>query len=231
MRWANNKVPDALMPTYGLQRFAKAVLYGHHKIFFGLRVHGAQNLDGLENTGLISICNHVHMLDCAMLGSLFKSRPVAFPTLQQNLDMFFVGRYLVRNLGGFPVAGTVAAQKTFNRIVEKLLDDGTVVHFFPEGHRIDYDTRLREFQRGAFYFAYRCRVPIVPMIITFREKDGIRRLFRRKPSIDLHVLPPVYPDTSAPAKAEIARLHAACREAMEQIQRKYAQEQPGDAGS
>lgn len=192
--------------------FAINVLKPYNRICFGLKVTGRHNLQEIDG-GAITICNHVNMLDCTMIGGQIKNRHIYFPTLNSNLNMPFVG-FFVKYLGGFPISESASGNTTFYRRVKTLLERGDFVHFYPEGELVPYDTNLRNFHRGAFVFAYSCNVPVVPMVITYREKDGIRRIFRRKPSLNLEILPPIYPDINKARKEEVSRLIEQCKTAM-----------------
>lgn len=197
----------------GFYTFAKNVLKVYNRIFFGLKVIGLQNLQNIES-GAVTVCNHVNILDCTMVACQVNDRPIFFPTLDSNTKMPFIG-FLVKKLGGFPIPRKEADCAAFRRKVGTLLNKGSFVHFFPEGHLVPYDTGLRDFKRGAFTFAYDSGVPIIPIIITYREKDGLRRFFRRKPSLNLEILPPVYPDLNNPRREEISYLLERCKTAME----------------
>ena len=92
---------------------------------------------------------------------------------------------------------------------------GNYVHVYPEGILFPYYLKgIRQFQRGAFKYAYDADVPVVPMVITFRERRGLRRITNRKPLITMTVLEPVYPDTSKRARPESERLLFECYEKM-----------------
>ena len=48
---------------------------------------------------------------------------------------------------------------------------GRIVHFFPEGGLMPYDTSLRDFKRGALHLAAQARVPVVPVSLRFTPAD------------------------------------------------------------
>lgn len=60
---------DSLLFRVGswlLHWFALVVLTIYNRLFFGLRTVGFDNLRGLPQS-IITICNHVNMLDCSMV--------------------------------------------------------------------------------------------------------------------------------------------------------------------
>ncbi len=195
-----------------LHWFALVVLTIYNRLFFGLRTVGFQHLRCLPRS-IITICNHVNMLDCSMVACACSDRKLFFPTLKSNLEIPFI-RHLVKYLGGFPIPQTTKAFCSFSRKVRDILESGDSVHFFPEGYLSPYAQGIRPFHRGAFVFAYDCGVPIVPFVITYREPSSLRRLLRRCPPLTLRILEPVYPNLNAPRRAEIDRLMAVCHDRM-----------------
>lgn len=161
------------------------------RFVLGVRVYGRKNLRGL-NRGALTVCNHVHLLDSALVALAVFPRKVVFPTIPENVESLWPGK-LVRVLGGFAIPDNIVELKTFFDEMEFLLMKNYIVHFFPEGELKPYDTNLRDFKRGAFHLAAQARVPIVPMSITFEAPKGLLKLFRRKPVMRLHVGKPIYP--------------------------------------
>lgn len=77
-----------------------------------------------------------------------------------------------------------------------MLAKGQYIHFYPEGNLRPYATNLLPFKRGAFYLAARARVPLVPMAISYHKPTGLRKVFRNKPDLILHIGKPIYPISS-----------------------------------
>jgi 1-acyl-sn-glycerol-3-phosphate acyltransferase len=169
---------------------ALPLLFLWTRAVLGARVVGVSRLRGLR--GALTVCNHVHPLDCALVAlALFPRRP-AFPTLPKNVQSLWPGK-IVRLLGGVAVPGNMAELAQFFDEMELLLVKGRIVHFFPEGELKPYDTGLRTFKKGAFHLAARARVPVVPLSIAFRAPKGIRRLYQRKLVMTIHVGEPILP--------------------------------------
>lgn len=195
-----------------LRRFAIFVLRMHNRLYFGLKIKGKEHLRNLPPS-IITICNHVNMLDCSFIACTCPRRMLYFPTLKSNLELPFI-RHLVKYLGGFPIPQTAKAFRSFSAKVRDILEGGDSVHFFPEGMLRPYAKGMLPFQRGAFIYAYDCNVPLLPYVITYRKPSFFRRLFRRKPPLTLHILEPVYPDISAPRREEADRLLHICYDRM-----------------
>ncbi|WP_133967910.1 lysophospholipid acyltransferase family protein [Eubacterium limosum] len=198
-----------------LRKIALTLLPLYNRIMFGLTVSGEENLADVSG-GMVTICNHVHTLDCTMVAGVCRQHRMYFPTLDENLKMPFVG-HLVDDLGGIPIPGKLSEFRGFMERIEATLSQGDAVHLFPEGSLEPYCPILRPFQKGAFTFAYDAEVPLVPMVLTYRSVNGVRSLLRKKPFLHLEILKPVYPDINNKRSHEIRRLLEKCRLEMQKI--------------
>ncbi|WP_270506094.1 lysophospholipid acyltransferase family protein [Eubacterium limosum] len=198
-----------------LRKIALTLLPLYNRIMFGLTVSGEENLADVSG-GMVTICNHVHTLDCTMVAGVCRQHRMYFPTLDENLKMPFVG-HLVDDLGGIPIPGKLSEFRGFMERIEATLRQGDAVHLFPEGSLEPYCPILRPFQKGAFTFAYDAEVPLLPMILTYRDVKGVRSLLRKKPLLHLEILKPVYPDINNKRSHEIRRLLEKCRLEMQKI--------------
>ncbi|MDR1953726.1 MAG: glycosyltransferase [Clostridiales Family XIII bacterium] len=180
------------------------LLYLWAHFILSVRVKGVSNLRNLAG-GAITVCNHVHMLDSALVGIAMFPRRMVFPTLPQNLDSLFPGT-LVNLFGGVPVPERNREIDIFFDAMEIELHKGRIVHFFPEGHLEPYSERLRDFKRGAFRLAARARVPIIPLSIGFEKPRGVYALLRKKPVMCLYIGAPIRPLSPDVRQDEAERL-------------------------
>ncbi|WP_195270638.1 lysophospholipid acyltransferase family protein [Eubacterium sp. 1001713B170207_170306_E7] len=201
-----------------LRKVALILLPIYNRLMFGLEVSGKNNLENI-NSGMVTICNHVHTLDCTMIAGVCKQHRLYFPTLNENLKLPFVG-HLVDDLGGIPIPEQLSEFRAFMEGLEATLRQGDAVHLFPEGSLVPYCPSIRSFQKGAFTFAYDAAVPLVPMVLTYRETKGVRSLFRKKPLLHLQILKPVYPNINNKRSYEIERLLKKCHSEMQIVLQK-----------
>ena len=159
------------------------------KLFYDFKVEGKENIKNLK-TGAISVSNHVLVLDCAMVGLACISKKVYFTAREGSFKIPFVRR-LIRLLRAIPIPKEIKNKKHFMESIEKLLKDNYMVHFYPEAALWPYCNKLRNFKKGAFTLAIKNDVPILPIVITYREPKEIRKYLKRKKDITLHILPPV----------------------------------------
>ena len=67
--------------------------------------------------------------------------------------------------------------------------------------------------------SYKYNKPLLPCVISFRERKGIFRLFGPKtlPLLTVTIGEPIYPDTSQPRKSEVERLRDTAHQQMTEM--------------
>lgn len=201
------------LTAYLFKMLVAGVFYCFNRTAYGLRVRGRKNLKKVPG-GAVTICNHVQGMDCSLVVEAVAPRNLYYLTVKTNLELAGL-RTFIKLLGGIPIPESPKALRVFNGVIHELLVNGDFVHVYPEGVLFPYFLKgIRQFQRGAFKYAYDANVPVVPMVITFRERKGLRKLLNRKPLLTLTILEAVYPDTTKRARAEIDRLMLRCYENM-----------------
>lgn len=205
----DNKIAIAL--SNGLKSFAMPVLKGLDKVVFDLEVLGKENIAPLEGKGYITVCNHVNILDCSMIATAIGRKDMTFTAIKENFEIPFV-RLFVKGLGAIPIPRTLKAMQKFTEAISQLLKENHIVHFYPEGVLFPYYNGIRGFHKGAFSYASKNDVPIVPMIITYHKPKS---KLRGKPVAKIHIMPPVYPNTELEKRSQINDLRIRVTEIMQ----------------
>ena len=185
---------------------AVAILRVYVTVVHGLRVTGRENLAAVDGP-VITVSNHVHYLDCAMVAAQWRRRRTTFTAKRANFSLPVAG-FLVRHLGAVPIPESPGELVAFEARLGDRLAVAEGVHFYPEGELILYDATLRPFRSGAFTYACRRGLPVVPMVLTY----GRRPWWRWRPPLRLTVLEAQRPAGTGHAHA--VELMARCREAM-----------------
>jgi 1,2-diacylglycerol 3-alpha-glucosyltransferase len=200
--------PYRLLSTAFYYAIAAPALFLWTRLILGVRTEGRNRLP--RAGGALTVCNHVHLLDSAIVALALFPRRVVFTSAPINLQNRWYGG-LVRLLGGVAVPPTPPELPLFFSELQLFLAKGRIVHFFPEGDLKPYDTSLRDFKRGAFHLAAQARVPVVPLSIRFTPPTGVRRLFRRKPTMVIVLGEPIAPATTDPHADRRIRMELARR--------------------
>ena len=90
---------DSKRPLYRLVKWLILHIFPPvFRLLYGFRVVGRIPEEKMEN-GCISVCNHVHKLDCVMLACVFQDYTMQFLSLESNLHIPVAGA-IVRLMGG-----------------------------------------------------------------------------------------------------------------------------------
>ncbi len=222
--YLNDSVGNKFNLYVGYYVFLHLLLRIKLRVQMGLRIRGREVLkkhkEGLKN-GAITIANHVYRLDCpCVLIAVNRTHNTRIPMFAPNFrtkDGYFMGI-----AGGIPIPEAEAgmsAMKKFNEAFDEFHRRGWWFHIFPEACRWDMYKPLRPFQKGAFTMSYKYDKPLLPCVITYRERKGIFRLFGPKelPLLTLTIGEPIYPDTTQARKTEVERLRNVAHAQMQQM--------------
>lgn len=190
-------------------------------IRFGLRIRGREILKKYKKefkNGAITISNHMYRLDCpVVLEAVHANRHTRIPMYAANFNT--KDNWFMRMVGGIPLPENMAALKKFNAAFDEFHRRGWWFHIFPEAARWDFYKPLRPFRKGAFTMAYKYGMPIIPCVITYRERTGIYKLFGKpsQPLLTVTIGEPVFPDKTNSRKDEVDRMRIEARQRMEKM--------------
>lgn len=161
------------------------------KLIYDLKIEGKDNIRKIKS-GAITVSNHVLVLDCAMVGLASGTKKIYYTTTEDSFKIPVV-RKLIKLLRAIPIPKGIKNKENFIKNIDKLLKENKLVHFYPERALFPYYEEIRHFKNGAFTIAAKNNVPVIPMVFTFRNPKGIRRIFKSKKDVTLTILEPVYP--------------------------------------
>ena len=166
------------------------------RLTHGIRIEGRKNVRRnrkLFRNGMISISNHVIMLDFICVMRAISPRLARFPAWKENLDGNL--RWLIRWAGGIPIpTESFRAMAKCNRAMEEVLEKGKVLHFFPEGSMWFFYPDIRPLKLAVFKYAVKYDKPVLPITLSFRPRRGFYKLFGKKPCVTVHIGEPLLVD-------------------------------------
>lgn len=189
---------------------------------YGFKVKGKKNLRRVGKSGAISVCNHAHELDTLLVKLTLGCWRTFHTGSYYLLKKGWPGR--IFKSGGFlPVGTTVRDLENLQNAVQKLLEKKKIVNFYPEHSLWRRYEKVRPFKIGAFRFAVKFGVPVIPVFMEFRETK-LRRLFKMQKKVVMHILPAEYPDKTGTLRERAAalsdRVHAAMEAKYTEVYRK-----------
>ena len=174
-------------------------------------INGLENLDNLKG-GAILTCNHFNPFDVFAVETAFRSSNKKKKTLYKviregNYTNFpgFYG-YLFRNSNTLPLATSPKAMEEFIRAVEKILSDDEYILIYPEQSLWWNYKKPKPLKSGAFRFASKNNVPIVPIFITMKNSDKIGDDGFPILEYYINIDKPIYPNENSTVKENTERM-------------------------
>ncbi len=164
--------------------------YANH-IWFKTKVKGSSNLNSISG-GAIVTCNHINKLDSLVVGHAIKKKKIWYTAMEENNFESPLGSFM-RAYGMLSIPKEHSSLRKFYERVEKILEKKEWILFFPEGSEWWCYEKPRPYQIGAFHFAAKHRVPILPLFITFKKTNQFDNQSIEKREFILHILRPIYP--------------------------------------
>ncbi len=167
------------------------ILYIIDKIFFGFSVVGKEKI--VDDKGFVSISNHIHYLDCTLIGLIYYPGRVHYPTLEENFKIPVV-RKLIRLLYAMPISKERKKKNKFYSEIMNAFKGKFILHMYPEAAMWPYYEKIREFKYGAFKIVVDSNVGVQPIRFVFTKSSRIYKIYKRKKCICAVVLNPLYPN-------------------------------------
>ncbi len=165
-------------------------------------IRGIEHFRALD-CGAIVTCNHFNPYDSfaiqlAYEASGHKGKRTFYRVIREGNYTSFPGFYgfLMRNYNTLPLSSNRRTMKKFMDATEQLLKEGHFVLVYPEQSMWWNYRKPKPLKTGAYSFAVRANVPVLPCFITMKDTDimGEDGFFVQEYTI--HIAPPIYPDQS-----------------------------------
>ena len=143
------------------------------------QVIGLENFNTIKNQGAIITCNHFSPNDnYVVYRELLKnnlSKKFLYKVIKEGNYTAHSGTlgFFFRNCNTLPLSSNVQTMKKFIKSLDHLLKNGEKVLIYPEQSMWWNYKKPRPFKNGAFNFAVKFSVPVVPVFITMEDGNKI----------------------------------------------------------
>ena len=191
------------------RRFVKSLIDDKKLIIKEIR--GIENFKNL-NSGAIITCNHFNAFDSFAIQLAYDAAEQPdrrfYRVIREGNYTSFPGfyGYLMRNCDTLPLSSNMHTMKKFMAAVDELLKEGHYILVYPEQSMWWNYRKPKPLKQGAFIFAYRNDVPVLPCFITMKDSDIMGEDGFYIQEYTIHVSEPIYPDKSLPYRESVKDL-------------------------
>lgn len=175
-------------------------------------VQGLENMKNVES-GAILTCNHFNPFDCFTMEMVFRysgqnKKKKIFKIIREGNYTNFPGMYgfFFRNCDTLPLGSTKKAISCLIKAVDTILKRGDFVLIYPEQSMWWDYKQPKPLKSGAFNFAVKSNVPVIPSFITFEDSNVIGEDENPVQEYTVHVGKPIYPKEELSAKENMKML-------------------------
>ena len=170
------------------------------------KINGIENLKNVK-TGAIVTCNHFNPYDSFTIEKVFrlagqnKNRKL-FKVIREGNYTNFPGMYgfFFRNCNTLPLSSNKRTMIEFIKAVDVILKRGDFILIYPEQSMWWNYRKPKPLKNGAFNFAARNNVPVIPIFITMEDSDIIGEDGFPVQEYTVNIENPIYPDENLTEK-------------------------------
>ena len=179
----------------------------HYRKDLNMRVIGTEYLAGIRG-GAILTSNHFSKYENLAVKEVADRVPGKhrFYRVIKGSNYFIPGviGYLMKHCDTLPLSTNLKTTRLFAQALEHILQNNGLVLIYPEQAMWWNYRKPRPFKPGAFFYAAKSMVPIIPLFVTMEDQPEQDEYGFPKQAYTIHIHPPIYPD---PAKSLRANEH------------------------
>ena len=175
-------------------------------------VHGIENLKKVE-TGAILTCNHFNPFDGFAIEEVFRrsgqsENKKLYKVIREGNYTNFPGLYgfFFRNCDTLPLSSSNETMMEFVKAVDTILQREDFILIYPEQSMWWNYRKPKPLKSGAFRFAARNHVPVIPIFITMEDSDVIGEDGFPVQEYIVNVESPIYPDENLTEKENATQM-------------------------
>lgn len=164
------------------------------------KINGMENLKNLK-TGAIVTCNHFNPYDSFTIEKVFRlagqhKNKKLFKVIREGNYTNFPGMYgfFFRNCNTLPLSSNKRTMIEFIKAVDIILQRGDFILIYPEQSMWWNYRKPKPLKNGAFNFAARNNVPVIPIFITMEDSEIIGEDGFPVQAYTVNIEKPIYPD-------------------------------------
>ena len=164
------------------------------------KIVGLENIESIS-TGAIITCNHFSKVDNTviryMINKIHKAENFGIIVQESNFFMPGIIVWLIRNNKTIPLSlDHNYMSNNFMPTIKELLENKSYILIYPEEEMWFNYKKPRPLKIGAYHYAAKYNVPIIPCFIKIDDINEIGDDGFKKSKYTLYIMPPIYPDSN-----------------------------------
>lgn len=201
----SNKILTTFINSYARHFINKLI---RNKQLIIKEVIGLENFIKINDSGAVLTCNHFNAFDNFAVYKAIErklKRRTLYKVIREGNFTSFPGLYglFFRHCNTLPLSSLYSTQKMFMNAVDVLLKRGEKILVYAEQGMWWNYRKPRPLTKGAFTFAIKSNVPILPLFITMNDSEFIGSDGFPIQEYTVHILEPIYPDNNKSDKENI----------------------------
>lgn len=172
-------------------------------------IKGLENLNGVKS-GAILTCNHFNPFDCFTVEKVFRSsdhygEKKLFKVIREGNYTNFPGLYgfLFRNCDTLPLSQNKKTMYNFLMAVDTILRRGDLILIYAEQSLWWNYRKPKPLKNGAFKFAVKNQVPVIPLFITMEDSGRIGADGFPIQEYTVFIEKPIYPEKGMTERQQV----------------------------
>lgn len=188
------------------------------------KIIGLENIQNIDS-GAIITCNHFSKVDNTIVRYMLKkiNKTKNFGIIVQESNFFMPGiiGWLIRNNKTIPLSlDHKYMSNNFIPTIEEMLENKSFILIYPEEEMWFNYKKPRPPKPGAYHYAARYNVPIIPCFIQIEDTDEYEDNGFKKSRYTMHIMPPIFPDKNKDFKENKTQMREKDYEVKKQIYEK-----------
>jgi len=164
------------------------------------------------SSGAVITCNHFNAFDSFAIQMAYDAaeqpKRTFYRVIREGNYTSFTGFYgeLMRNCNTLPLSSNYKTMQKFLKAVDQLLCEGNFLLVYPEQSMWWNYRKPKPLKKGAYQFAVKNNVPVLPCFITMKDSDimGEDGFFVQEYTV--HICAPIYPDETLGRRERVEKM-------------------------
>ena len=167
------------------------------KKMFDIEIKGEENIKNISG-GAIITSNHfapTENIAVKLASEKAKKKHKLYKVVREG-NFFMPGAigFLLKNCRTLPISSNIHTMKILDNAIGEILSNGDFILVYPEQSMWWNYKKPRPYRIGAYHYAAKYNVPVIPCFVTLSKKGTIGKDGFPELKYTIHIMEPIYPN-------------------------------------